>query len=68
LQVYASESEKKAYCIKHTCSIYKYEDITKGKGIKQRKFYFWDRDYQVLNEVNIDYSTCDKNKNKKQYV
>lgn len=68
LEIYASESEKKKYCIKHTCSIYKYEDITKGKGIKQRKFYFWDRDYQLLNEINIDYSTCDKVKNKKQYV
>jgi len=68
LQVYASESEKRKYCIKHTCSIYKYEDLTKGKGVKQRKLYFWDRDYQILSEVNIDYSTCDKNKNKKQYV
>lgn len=68
LEVYASESEKRKYCIKHTCSVYKYEDITKGKGIKQRKLYFWDRDYQLLNEINIDYSTCDKVKNKKQYV
>ena len=60
LQVYASESERKKFNIKHECCIYKYEDITSSKGNKQRKFYFWDRDYQILNDVTIDYSTGDK--------
>jgi hypothetical protein len=63
LEVYATENDKKKYNIKHICSIYKYEDITSGKGEKKRKLYFWDRDYQILNELNINYSTADKTKN-----
>lgn len=68
LKVYASEGERKKYNIKHTCVIYKYEDITTGRGQKQRKFYFWDQDFQILNEVNINFSTADKNKDKKSTV
>jgi len=68
LEVYASEGEKKNYCIKHLCSIYKYEDITVGKGEKKRKFYFWDRDYQLLREINLSYSTADKVKNNKSFL
>jgi len=64
LEVYANESERRKYCIKHTCIIYKYEDLSAGKGEKKRKLYFWERDYQLLREVNINYSTCDSNKNK----
>jgi hypothetical protein len=68
LEVYANEEDKKKYCIKHLCSIYKYEDITAGSGEKNRKFYFWDRDYQLLRELNINYSTADRLKNKKSFL
>lgn len=68
LEVYANENEKRQYCIKHLCSIYKYEDETSGTGEKTRKFYFWDRDYQILREVNLNYSTADKFKNKKSFL
>jgi hypothetical protein len=68
LEVYANEEEKRKYCIKHLCSIYKYEDITSGSGEKNRKFYFWDRDYQLLRELNINYSTADRFKNKKSFL
>jgi len=67
LEVRSSESEKKNYNIKHTCSIYKYEDLTEGGGKKKRKFFFWDRDFQILNELNINYSTADKVKNNKSF-
>jgi len=67
MEIYSTESEKKKYNIKHTCSIYKYEDLTEGAGKKKRKFYFWDRDYQILNELNINYSTADKFKNNKSF-
>jgi hypothetical protein len=62
LQNYTSEGDKLVHNIKHTCIIYKYEDITTGGGNKTRKFYFWDRDYQVMNDVNINFSTSDKTK------
>ena len=65
LKVYASESERKKFNIKHICSVYKYEDITSGKGAKQRKFYFWDRDLQFLTDINLNFSTSDKNKSNK---
>lgn len=65
LEVYANEEEKKQYCIKHLCTVYRYEDTTAGEGEKKRKFYFWDRDYQLMREVNINYSTADRVKNNK---
>jgi hypothetical protein len=69
LEVFASESEKEKFNIKHRCAIYKYEDLTSGKGSKSRKFYFWDIDYQYLSEINIDYSTGNKvNGTKKFYT
>jgi len=68
LEVYASDAERQKFNIKHKCAIYKYQDITKGKGKKSRKFYFWDLDYQYLNEINLNYSTGDKNKSKKSSV
>lgn len=63
LEVYASEAEREKFNIKHRCAIYKYQDITKGKGKKSRKFYFWDLDYQYLSEINLNYSTGEKKKN-----
>jgi hypothetical protein len=67
LEVYCSEGDRKKYNIKHICSIYKYEDFTEGGGKKKRKFYFWDRDYQLLNELNINYSSADRVKNNKSF-
>lgn len=57
LEISSTESEKRRYCIKHTFSVYKMEDKTDGKGAKRRTLYFWDRDYQLLKNVNIDFST-----------
>lgn len=65
LEVYASESERQKFNIKHKCAIYKYEDITAGKGNKSRKFYFWDIDYQYMSEINLAYSSGEKVKSKK---
>ena len=66
LEVYASESDREKYNIKHKCSIYKYEDLTSGQGKKSRKFYFWDLDYQYLNEIYLNYSSADNFTNEKK--
>lgn len=67
LEVYANDSEREKFNIKHKCSIYKYEDITSGKGAKSRKFYFWDVDYQYLSEINLSYSSSQNSKNTKKF-
>jgi len=52
-----SESDREKYCIKHTFSIYHYNDSTDGKGFKRRTLYFWDRDFQYLNDIQLNFST-----------
>ena len=57
LEVGASESEKEKYCIKHNFCIYHYTDSTDGAGFKRRTVYFWDRDFQYLSNIQLDFST-----------
>jgi hypothetical protein len=57
LDMSLSDSDKKKYCIKHTFSIYHYEDKSDGAGEKRRTLYFWDRDFQYLNNIQLDFST-----------
>ena len=57
LEMSASESEKETWCIKHTFSIYHYEDKTDGTGMKRRTLYFWDRDFQLLKNITLNFST-----------
>jgi len=57
LELGASESEKEKYCIKHNFCIYDYKDSTDAAGFKRRTLYFWDRDFQYLNNIQLDFST-----------
>lgn len=57
LEISATESEKKDYCIKHYFSIYHYEDKTDSSGLKRRTLYFWDRDLQYLKNITLNFST-----------
>jgi hypothetical protein len=59
LEFTASEGERERYMIKHTFSIYHIEDKTDGAGMKRRTLYFWDRDFQVMNNISVDFSTAD---------
>jgi hypothetical protein len=62
LEFSPSEGEKEKYMIKHTFSVYHFEDITDSMGMKRRTLYFWDRDFQLLNNINVDFSTRDLKK------
>jgi hypothetical protein len=53
----ATESDREKYCIKHEFSIYHYDDDTDGTGFKRRTLYFWDKDFQYLNNCGTDFST-----------
>jgi hypothetical protein len=68
LEVFGNESEKEKYNIKHACSIYHYEDKTVGQGNKIRTLFFWDQDFQALNEVNLDYSSGEETKDTKSFL
>jgi hypothetical protein len=57
LEASISETDREKYCIKHIFSIYHYEDMTDGSGFKRRTLYFWDRDFQYLNNIQLDFST-----------
>jgi hypothetical protein len=59
LEFSPSEGEKEKYMIKHTFSVYHFEDITDSLGMKRRTLYFWDRDFQLLNNINVDFSSKD---------
>lgn len=55
-----SEEERKEFCLKYTFSIYKTdEEIMEDKGIKFKKIYFWDVDYQLLNEIDARFTTSE---------
>jgi hypothetical protein len=55
-----SEKDKEEFCLKYTFSIYKIkEDIMEDKGVKYKRLYFWDVDYQLLNEIDSHFSTSE---------
>jgi len=55
-----SEKEKKEFCLKYTFSIYKIEEeMREDRGVKFKKLYFWDCDYQLLNEIDSHFSTSE---------
>jgi len=55
-----SESERKEFCLKYTFSIYKIEEeMREDRGVKFKKLYFWDVDYQLLNEIDSHFSTSE---------
>lgn len=55
-----SEKDREEFCIKYTFSIYKIkEDIMEDKGVKYKRLYFWDVDYQLLNEIDSHFSTSE---------
>jgi hypothetical protein len=55
-----SEEERKEFCLKYTFSIYKTEEeLREDKGIKFKKIYFWDVDYQLLNEIDARFTTSE---------
>ena len=54
------ERDAKEFCLKYTFSIYKIEEnVREDKGIKFKKLYFWDVDYQHLTEVDSKFSTSE---------
>lgn len=57
LEVGASEAEREKYCIKHNFCIYHFTDSTDGAGFKRRTLYFWDRDFQYMSNIQLDFST-----------
>jgi hypothetical protein len=57
-----SEKDKKEFCLKYTFSIYKIEEeVMEDRGVKYKKAYFWDVDYQFLNEIDSHFSTSEVN-------
>jgi len=55
-----SEKDKEEFCLKHTFSIYKIqEELTEQKNVKYKRLYFWDVDYQFLNEIDSRFSTSE---------
>jgi hypothetical protein len=55
-----SEKDREEFCLKYTFSIYKIkEDIMEDKGVKYKRLYFWDVDYQLLNEIDSHFSTSE---------
>jgi chitodextrinase len=56
----SSEKEKQEFCLKYTFSVYKIEEeMMEDRGVKYKKLYFWDTDYQFLNEMNSNFSTSE---------
>jgi hypothetical protein len=55
-----SESERKEFCLRYTFSIYKIEeDLKEVKGVKHKKLFFWDKDYQLLTEIDSRFTTSE---------
>ncbi len=55
-----SEKEKKEFCLKYSFSVYKVEEeVREDRGLKFKKLFFWDVDYQLLNEIDSHFSTSE---------
>jgi hypothetical protein len=55
-----SEKDKEEFCLKYIFSIYKIqEELTEQRGVKYKRLYFWDVDYQFLNEIDSKFSTSE---------
>jgi hypothetical protein len=55
-----SEKDKEEFCLKYTFSVYKIqEEMMEDKTTKYKKLYFWDVDYQLLNEIDSHFSTSE---------
>lgn len=55
-----SERDAKEFCLKYTFSVYKIEeDVKEDRGVKYKKLYFWDKDYQFLTEIDSRFSTSE---------
>jgi hypothetical protein len=56
------ERDAREFCLKYTFSVYKIEeDVKEDRGIKFKKLYFWDVDYQHLTEIDSHFSTSEVN-------
>jgi hypothetical protein len=54
------QRDAKEFSLKHTFSVYKIEeDVREDKGVKFKKLYFWDVDYQHLTEIDSKFSTSE---------
>lgn len=57
-----SERERNEFCLKYTFSIYKIEEeLTENTNLKYKKLYFWDVDYQLLNEIDAKSTSSEVN-------
>lgn len=55
-----SERDREEFCLKYTFSIYKIdEELTEDRGVKYKRLYFWDSDYQYLNEIDSHFSSSE---------
>lgn len=55
-----SEQDREEFCLKYTFSVYKIqEDMVEDKGVKYKRLYFWDVDYQLLNEIDSHFTTSE---------
>jgi hypothetical protein len=55
-----SETDREEFCLKYTFSIYKIEEeMMEDKGVKYKRLYFWDADYQILNEIDSHFSSSE---------
>lgn len=55
-----SEQDREEFCLKYTFSIYKIEEeMTEDRGVKYKRLYFWDVDYQLLNEIDSHFSSSE---------
>lgn len=62
----STEAEEKEFSLKYTFSVYKVEeDVREDRGVKFKKLYFWDKDYQFLTEINSGFSTSEVTEEKK---
>lgn len=60
------ERDAKEFCLKYTFSVYKIEaEVREDRGVKFKKLYFWDVDYQHLTEVDSKFSTSEVRPEKK---
>jgi len=55
-----SEMDREEFCLKYTFSIYKIEEeMMEDRGVKYKRLYFWDADYQILNEIDSHFSSTE---------
>jgi len=55
-----SEMDREEFCLKYTFSIYKIEEeMMEDRGVKYKRLYFWDADYQILNEIDSHFSSSE---------